>query len=419
MTAEVEAAVTQAFRDEWGQVVATLIRVTGDWDLAEECAQDAFALALQRWPRDGVPQRPGAWLTTTARNRATDRLRRAAVGAAKLREVAVMSRTHEPGTGEPDSADDSGVPDDLLRLMFTCCHPALALEAQVALTLRTLAGLSTAEIARAFLVGEQTMSKRLVRAKQKIRHAGIPYRVPPPRLLPERTPAVLAVLYLLFNEGYAATAGAELVRHKLTGEAIRLTRVLARLMPDEPEAAGLLALMLLHDARRHTRLDDAGDLVTLEDQDRSRWDAAEIAEGVALLDGALQGGRPGQYQIQAAIAACHATAARAAETDWAQIAALYGQLARLVPSPVVELNRAVAVGMAGGPAAGLELVEALAASGTLAGYHLLPAVRADLLGRLGRTAEAAAAYRAALELAATDTERRHLRRRIAETTSRE
>jgi RNA polymerase sigma-70 factor (ECF subfamily) len=404
----VEAAVAEAFKDEWGQVVATLIRVTGDWDLAEECAQDAFALALQRWPRDGIPARPGAWLTTTARHRATDRLRREAVGAAKLREVAAV--TYGP---EPDD-DDSGVPDDRLRLMFTCCHPALALESQVALTLRTLAGLTTAEIARAFLVGEQTMSKRLVRAKQKIKHAGVPYRVPPAHLLPERTPAVLAVLYLLFNEGYSATAGADLVRRGLSAEAIRLARVLARLMPDEPEAVGLLALMLLHDARRDSRLDDAGDLVTLEDQDRRRWDPTEIAEGAALLDDALRRGTPGPYQIQAAIAACHATARVAADTDWAQIAALYGQLMRLTSSPVVALNRAVAVGMAHGPAAGLRLVDGLAESGSLAGYHLLPATRADLLRRLGRAAEAADAYQEALHQATTDTERRYLRRRIME-----
>jgi RNA polymerase sigma-70 factor (ECF subfamily) len=404
----VEAAVARAFRDEWGQVVATLIRVTGDWDLAEECAQDAFTLALRRWPRDGIPRRPGAWLTTAARNRAVDRLRREAAGAAKLREVAAMSHTPEP------ALDDSGVPDDRLRLMFTCCHPALALEAQVALTLRTLAGLTTTEIARAFLVGEPAMSKRITRAKQKIRHAAIPYRVPPAHLLPERTPAVLAVLYLLFNEGYSATAGADLLRRGLSAEAIRLARVLAALMPDEPEAAGLLALMLLHDARREARLDADGELVTLEDQDRTRWDAAEIEEGVALLDGALRRGAPGRYQVQAAIAACHATAATAADTDWAQIAALYRQLLRLVPSPVVGLNHAVAVGMADGPRAGLALVDGLTASGRLDGYHLLPATRADLLRRLDRPREAAEAYREALAMSLTEAERRYLRRRLAE-----
>jgi RNA polymerase sigma-70 factor (ECF subfamily) len=408
VTDAVEAAVAEAFRDEWGQVVATLIGLTGDWDLAEECAQDAFALAVQRWPRDGVPQRPGAWLTTTARNRAIDRLRREAVGAAKLREVARLS-----GPDQPDD-DPSGVPDDRLRLMFTCCHPALAFESQVALTLRTLAGLTTAEIARAFLVPEQTMSKRLVRAKQKIRNAGIPYRVPPAHLLPERMTAVLGVLYLLFNEGYTASAGADLIRQSLSGEAIRLARIVAALMPDEPEAGGLLALLLLHDARRATRVDEAGDLITLADQDRTRWDAAEIAEGVEVLDRALRRGRPGPYQVQAAIAACHATAAAAADTDWPQIAALYGQLAQFVPSPVVELNRAVAVAMADGPAAGLALVEKLAASDDLAGYHLLPATRADLLRRLGRTGEAADAYRAALDLVATEAERRYLARRLAE-----
>jgi RNA polymerase sigma-70 factor, ECF subfamily len=409
---EVRAAVDAAFRDEWGRVVATLIRTTGDWDLAEECAQDAFALALQRWPRDGIPGRPGAWLTTAARNRAIDVLRRKAVGAAKLREVAVMSVEPEPPA---DVLDESGVPDDRLRLMFTCCHPALSLEARVALTLRTLAGLTTAEIARAFLSSEPTMAKRLVRAKQKIQNAGIPYRVPPAHLLPERTPGVLGVLYLLFNEGYSATAGADLVRQNLCAEAIRLARVLATLMPDEAEATGLLALMLLHDARRAARLDAHGDLVTLEDQDRGKWDAAKIAEGVAVLNGALRRRQPGPYQVQAAIAACHATAATPADTDWAQIAGLYEQLARFLPTPVVELNRAVAIGMAQGPAAGLSLVAALESSGKLAGYHLLPATRADQLRRLGRLAEAAAAYQEALELASTDAERRFLRRRLAET----
>ncbi len=401
-------AVAEAFRTEWGQVVATLIRVTGDWDLAEECAQDAFATALQRWRTEGVPRNPGAWLTTTARNRATDRLRRAAVGAAKLRELGVFQ-------DEPPDPDvlTSGVYDDRLRLIFTCCHPALALEARVALTLRTLAGLSTAEIGRAFLVGEQTMSQRLVRAKRKIRVAGIPYRVPPKDLLPERVGGVLAVVYLLFNEGYSASQG-QLVRESLCDEAIRLARLLAELMPEEPEVLGLLALMLLHDARRATRVDADGVLVTLDHQDRSRWSRAEIAEGDAILERALRMRRPGPYQVQAAIAACHATATSPDETDWLQIAALYGELARLAPSPVVELNRAVAVGMADGPQSGLALVDALLESGELADYHLLPAVRADLLQRLGRRAEAAASYREALALAPTASERTHLERRLAE-----
>jgi RNA polymerase sigma-70 factor, ECF subfamily len=411
MTADVKAAVDAAFREEWGRVVATLIRVTGDWDLAEECAQDAFAMALQRWPRDGIPGRPGAWLTTAARNRAIDVLRRRAVGAAKLREVAATT----PEPSPVPETDHSGVPDDRLRLMFTCCHPALSLEARVALTLRTLAGLTTAEIARAFLASEATMAKRLVRAKQKIQQAGIPYRVPPADLLPERLPGVLGVLYLLFNEGYSATAGADLIRQNLSAEAIRLGRVLDRLMPDEPEASGLLALMLMHDARRTARLDADGEIVTLEEQDRSQWDAAGIAEGVGLLDRALRRGRPGPYQVQAAIAACHVTAARAADTDWAQIASLYGQLTRFLPTPVVELNRAVAVGMAEGPEAGLALVAALEASGKLAGYHLLPATKADMYRRLRRPDDAAACYREAIGLASTDAERRYLSRRLAET----
>ena len=410
---EIGAAVAEAFREEWGRVVAALIGMTGDWDLAEECAQDAFTQALRTWPRDGVPRRPGAWLTTVARNRALDRLRRGAAEAAKLREAATLARTDDDGQAGED--DDSGIRDDRLRLIFTCCHPALSLEARVALTLRTLAGLSTAEIARAFLVPEQTMAKRLVRAKHKIHDAAIPYRVPPAHLLPERTAGVLAVLYLLFNEGYSASAGADLVRKGLCAEAIRLARALAQLMPDEPEALGLLALMLFHDARRMTRTDAAGDLVRLEDQDRTRWDRAEIEEGTRVLEAALRRGRAGPYEVQAAIAACHATAAEAAVTDWARIALLYGRLAELNPSPVVELNRAVAVAMANGPAQGLELVAALEASGTLRGYHLLPATRADLLQRLGRTDEAAASYREALDLAATDAERRFLARRLAET----
>ncbi|MGW5192075.1 RNA polymerase sigma factor [Kribbella sp. NPDC004138] len=390
----------EIYRQEWGQVVATLIRLTGDWELAEECAQEAFAAALQRWPADGVPDRPGAWLTTTARNRAIDWLRREAVGAAKLREAAAIESDQEP---------PYDVPDDRLRLMFTCCHPALAMETRVALTLRTLAGLSTAEIARAFLVPETTMSKRLTRAKQKIQHAGIPYRVPPAHLLPQRTPAVLAVLYLLFNEGYS-----DVVRSNLTGEAIRLARLLVHLMPDEPEATGLLALMLMHDARRDTRLSPDGALVTLDDQDRTRWDHAQITEGVALLDAALLRNEPGPYQIQAAIAACHATARTAPETDWPQIAALYAQLPQ---TPVVALNRAVAIGMADGPAVGLRLVEALTAD-PLTTYHLLPATRADFLRRLHRWPEATAAYREALRLATTDAERRYLEKRLREVSVR-
>jgi RNA polymerase sigma-70 factor, ECF subfamily len=384
--------------------------MTGDWDLAEECAQDAFATALARWGRDGVPDRPGAWLTTTARNRALDRLRRSKTEAAKLQEAAVLSVPEEPAP-----RDDSGVADDRLRLMFTCCHPALTLEARVALTLRTLAGLTTAEIGRAFLVPEATMAKRLTRAKHKIRDAGIPYRVPPAHLLPERTPGVLAVLYLLFNEGYSASAGDDLLRPDLTAEAVRLARLLIQLMPDEPEATGLLALMLLQDARSLARLDEAGELVSLEDQDRTRWDAAKIDEGITLLEAALRQQRAGPYQVQAAIAACHAEAKQASDTDWPQIALLYGELLRMIPTAVVALNRAVAVAMASGPAAGIEAVDALAADGTLDGYYLLPATRADLLRRMDRPAEAAAAYREALALVGTEPERRYLERRLAET----
>ncbi len=318
---------------------------------------------------------------------------------------------------EGDEGADSGIADDRLRLIFTCCHPAQPLEAQVSLTLRTLAGLTTAEIARAFLVPRETMAKRLVRAKSKIKDAGIPYRVPPAHQLPERTGAVLAVLYALFNEGYGATAGADLVRQSLCAEAIRLARLLVELMPDEPEALGLLSLMVLHDARRPARVDAAGDLVTLEDQDRTLWLTPAIGEACAVLDDAVRLGRPGPFQVQAAIAACHATAPTAAATDWAEIAALYERLTQMVPSPVIALNRAVAVAMADGPAAGLVLVEQLDQSGALAGYHLLPATHADLLRRLGRSDEAAAVYRRALELAPTDAERRYLSRRVEETSA--
>ncbi|WP_306362955.1 RNA polymerase sigma factor [Nocardia sp. CC227C] len=397
---QVRDAVAAAYRDEWGQVVATLIGATGDWQLAEDCAQDAFAAALVAWERDGVPNRPGAWLTTTARNRATDRLRRDTAASRKLRQLAVLIR-------DPVEPATTAIPDELLRLIFTCCHPALPFPARVALTLRTLAGLSTAEIARAFLTAESTMAQRLVRAKRKIVEAGIPYRVPPAELLPHRLPAVLAVLYLIFNQGYGDEDG----QRALTGEGIHLARMLARLLPAEPEVRGLLALMLLHEARRDQRTAD-GVLVTLEDQDRSRWDRALIAEGVATLDEALTLRRPGPYQVQAAIAACHATAPDAAGTDWAQIALLYGELARLAPSPVVELNRAVAVAMSAGIPEGLALVDELAASGRLDGYYLLPATRADLLRRDGRADAAASAYEEALTLAPTDAERRYLADRL-------
>ncbi|MEO3872038.1 RNA polymerase sigma factor [Nonomuraea sp. B12E4] len=403
----VPATVAALFRDEWGQITATLIRLTGDWDLAEECAQDAFTQALARWPADGVPPNPGGWLTTTARNKAVDRLRRAAVGAAKLRELAALRVADAP----PPTA---GVEDDRLRLIFTCCHPGLPFEARVALTLRTLAGLTTAEIARAFLVPEATMSKRLTRAKRRIREAGIPFRVPPAEALPARLPAVLGVLYLLFTEGYAAGSGAEPVRQGLSDEAIRLARLLVRLLPGEPEAGGLLALMVLHDARRPARTGGGGELVPLEGQDRSRWRREQIEEGTALLDEVLRLGQAGPYQIQAAIAACHATAPSFEETPWAEIALLYGRLERLVPSAIVRLNRAIAVGMVD-PARGLALVEPLASA--LDGHHLLPATRADLLCRLGRRPEAAAQYRQAVELAPDGPERRHLARRLAEISS--
>jgi RNA polymerase sigma-70 factor (ECF subfamily) len=387
-------AVDVAFREERARILATVIRLTGDWDLAEECVQDAFEKALVRWPEDGVPQRPGAWLTTTARNRALDRLRRGSVEAAKLRDMAgeAGSETEEWG-------------DDRLRLLFTCCHPALALEARVALTLRTVAGLSTEEIARAFLVPATTMAQRIVRAKRKILQAAIPYRVPPPDLLPQRLSGVLAVIYLVFNEGYSG-------RRELADEAIRLGRILHRLMPGESEVRGLLALMVLHSARADARTDGGGRLVPLEEQDRSRWNTDLIDEGLRLLTGA-----EGPYQLQAAIAACHDVAPTAAATDWARIAGLYDRLLALTRSPFVELNRAVAVAMSQGSAAGLTLVEALRSSGRLAGYHLLPATEADLLRRLGRHAEAAIAYEQAAALATGEADRRYLRGRIAEVRS--
>ncbi|WP_307848520.1 RNA polymerase sigma factor [Microbispora oryzae] len=390
------------YAEGWSRIVATMIRSTGgDWDLAEECAQDAFAQALQRWPESGVPEQPLAWLTTTARHRAIDRMRRASTEAAKLRKVAAMDV--EP----PSYPSDSEIPDERLELMFTCCHPALSLDAQVALTLRSLAGMSTAEIARAFLVPERTMGQRLFRAKQKVAHAGIPFRVPPPHLLPDRLPAVLHVLYLLFNEGYGDARKA-----RLCEEAIRLARVVTALMSDEPEAQGMLALMLLHDARRPARTDAAGDVVTLAEQDRSLWDRTRIAEGAEICERALRRRRAGPFQLQAAIAACHATAPAAADTDWPQIVGLYTELARIAPSPIVDLNRAVAIGMADGPEAALSLVEAIAGTGQLDDYYLLHATRADLLRRMGRTREAADSYREALGLAPTDAERRFLRDRL-------
>jgi RNA polymerase sigma-70 factor (ECF subfamily) len=387
----VVAVLEQAFRDQWGYVLAALIGFLGDFDLAEEAAQEAFAVAAERWPRDGAPANPRSWLVTTARNRAIDRLRRNRTLAAKTRLLQV------PEAAE-DAVDATTFPDERLELVFTCCHPALAIDAQVALTLRTLGGLTTGEIARAFLVGEATMAQRLVRAKRKIKAAGIPFRLPSDHLLPDRLAAVLAVVYLIFNEGYGG-------RGELAAEALRLGRALAELMPDEPEVHGLLAMMLLHDARREARFRN-GDLVLLADQDRSLWDAAQIADGRARIDRALALHGRGPYVLQAAIASLHADEPR----DWPQIAALYGELGRITDSPVVELSRAVAVAEAHGPEAALGIVDRLA----LDDYRYLHATRGELLRRLGRTADARDAYRRALALVHDEAERRLLEQRLAE-----
>ncbi len=400
------------YRDEGGRILATLIRVVGDFELAEEVMHEAFAAAIEQWPGHGIPENPRAWLVATARHKAIDRLRRDARFRERRDELAHWAALAEEAAPDFPDRDDGRIADDRLRLIFTCNHPSLAHEARVALTLRTLGGLTTEEIARAFLVPVGTMAQRLVRAKQKIRQARVPYRVPPEDELTERLDGVLATLYLVFNEGYAATSGGALVRRELCAEAIRLARLVVGLLPRQPEARALLALMLLHDSRRAARVSGAGELIRLEDQDRALWDADAIREGLSLTEAALREG-PGFYALQAAIAALHAEARRPEETDWPQIAALYGELLRRHPSPVVELNHAAAVAEACGATEGLRLLDALEQSGRLPDYHLLPAARAQLLTRLGRNAEAAEAYRRALALTQNGSERRFLERELS------
>ena len=403
-------AVERAFREERAGILATLIRHVGDFQLAEDAVQDAFAAAVATWPRDGVPSNPGAWITTTARRRAIDRLRRTRSLADRADRLAELARLDSQE--HPSVTEDSLVADDRLRLIFTCCHPALAMPARVALTLRTLGGLSTVEVARAFVVSEPTMGKRIVRAKRKIADAHIPYRVPSDDELPDRLGGVLRVLYLIFNEGYSASEGDRLVRGELCSEAIRLGRLLCRLMPDDAEVWGLLALMLLHDARRSARVGPEGGYVALDEQDRSRWDQGRIREGLRALERAVRLRCPGQYQLQAAITALHIQASDADATDWAQIAELYGALAKLSPSPVVELNRAAAVGFAVGPDAGLELLEPLLENPVLERYQPLHAAHAELLQRAGDLAGSRRAYERAIELSANAVERSELERRL-------
>ena len=414
VSADATAAVETVYRAEWGRILATLIGLFGDFDLAEESAQEAFAAAVNQWATDGVPESPRAWIIQTAKHKAIDRIRRRTRFEEK---VEAYPQEFGPWITEPNYDSDE-IPDDRLRLIFTCCHPALAPEAQVALTLRTLCGLETDEIARAFLVPVSTMAQRIVRAKHKIKDARIPYRVPETRDMAERLDAVLTVVYLVFNEGYAATRGESLVRTDLCAEAIRLARLLSSLLgPQRPaEVTGLLALMLLHDARHDARLDTAGDLVVLEEQDRSRWNQSQITEALPLVEEALRGG-PGPFALQAAIVAVHCLAARADDTDWRQIVRLYGVLERVQPSPVVSLNRAVAVAMAEGPQAGLSIINKLAERGDLENYHLLHASRADLLRRRGSFEEAAKSYARALQLATHESERRFLEKRLREVQS--